>query len=78
MTKQEERQAWGKKVFNASLASIVICIGLIILAKTAQNNGDLITALILVFTSNFVTVTYLFGLRYYFRKIAALEEGAKK
>jgi hypothetical protein len=78
VTKQEERKALSKKVALASLASIVICIALIVFSKMAQSNGDLIRALILMITSNFVTLVYLFGVRYYFKKIQALDERAKK
>jgi len=74
MIKQEERKAFNGKIAKASLASIVICVALIILAKTAQRNGDLNTALILMFTSNFVTLVYLFGIRYYFKKMRAIKE----
>lgn len=59
----------GTKTFKLSLISIILCIGLIIVALIAQNNGLLIQAFILIFTSNLVMVICLFGLRYYIKKL---------
>lgn len=67
----------GKKIANASLGSIIIAVGLMIVAKKAQTNGDLLRAWILVVTSNFVMLVYLFGLRRYFKQIQNLVASEK-
>jgi predicted Na+-dependent transporter len=65
----KDNQGINKKIFKASLVSLVLCIGLIIVARIAQNNEQLEQAFVLVFTSNIITVVYLFGLRYWIKKL---------
>lgn len=74
----EENSVIQKKIWQASLSSIVISVALIVLCKSAQNNNDLLTAFILVFTSNLVMLVYLFGLRHYFKLLyKPKKDGAK-
>lgn len=72
----EQTKAIGLKLRNASLAATVICIGLIIVSKHAQTEGDLLRSWALMFTSNLVMLVYLFGLRRYVKVLAKPE--AKK
>ena len=61
-----------KKIKGASLGTVIINVGLIIIALKAQQNGDLWRAWTLVVTSNFVMMIYFIGLRYYYRKMNKL------
>ena len=57
-----------KKMAKASLACIVLCVGLLWISKLAQQH-DLLQAYALVFTSNIVMLVYLFGLRNYIKQL---------
>jgi len=61
-----------------SFVYIFLCVCLIWLSKTAQDNQDLLRAWILLFTSNILTIVYLFGFRNYVRNVRKKEESDKE
>ena len=68
---------YGKKVFHSSLAALVICIGLCVIAKKAQASGELWQAFTLVVTSNIVIIVFLLGIRSYTKQVHKLLEQEK-
>lgn len=58
-----------KELAKVSLVYVFLCIGLIWVALVARQQGDLFRAWILVFTSNIITIIYLFGFRNYIKKL---------
>jgi len=58
-----------KEIGKSSLAYIILCVGLIWMSKVAIQSNDLLYAWVFIFTSNLLTLTYLFGLRKYIKQL---------
>ena len=52
-----------KQLAKISIVDILLCAGLLFVAWKAYQTGDLLRAYVLVFTTNIITLVYLFGTR---------------
>ena len=66
-----------KELAKASLAAIVIGVGLCWIGWKAYLNGNLLQSYVLIFTSNIVTLIYLFGTRKYYKQMGVKKDDSK-
>jgi len=58
-----------KQIVVASFVYILLAISFIWVSKIALHNQNILCAWILVFTSNIITLIYLFGIRKYIKQM---------